>query len=82
MKYYFIAGEASGDMHAGNCMREFKLLDPKENFAFTGGDVMEEVSGKKAAIHIKEMNFMGFVDVLKNIGTIKKNFKKVKYRNI
>jgi len=78
MKYYFIAGEASGDMHAGNCMREIKLLDPQANFAFTGGDVMEEVSGKKAAIHIKEMNFMGFVDVLKNIGTIKKNFKKVK----
>lgn len=78
MKYYFIAGEASGDMHAGNCMREIKLLDQGADFAFTGGDVMEEVSGKKAGIHIKQMNFMGFVDVLKNIGTIKKNFKKVK----
>ena len=78
MKYYFIAGEASGDLHAGNCMRELKKLDAHADFAFTGGDVMEEVSGKKADIHIKNMNFMGFVDVLKNIGTIRKNFKKVK----
>jgi lipid-A-disaccharide synthase len=78
MKYYFISGEASGDMHAGNCMRELKKLDHQADFAFTGGDVMEEVSGKKASIHISEMNFMGFIDVLKNIGTIQKNFKKVK----
>ncbi len=78
MKYYFIAGEASGDLHAGNCMRELIALDKSADFAFTGGDLMQEVTGKKAAIHINQMAFMGFIDVLKNIGTIQKNFKIVK----
>jgi len=78
MKYYFIAGEASGDLHASNCMREMIKLDTKAEFAFTGGDLMQEVSGVKPAIHIQQMAFMGFVDVLKNIRTIKKNFEIVK----
>jgi lipid-A-disaccharide synthase len=78
MKYYFIAGEASGDLHGSNCMREIRKKDEKAMFAFTGGDLMEEVSGEKADIHIKRMAFMGFVDVLKNIRTIRKNFKIVK----
>lgn len=78
MKYYFIAGEPSGDLHAGNCMREILKLDEKAEFAYTGGDLMQQVSGRKPSIHIKEMAFMGFVDVLKNIRTIKKNFKTVK----
>lgn len=59
-------------------MRELKKLDSGAEFAFTGGDYMIEVSNCKPAIHIREMNFMGFIDVLKNIATIKKNFKKVK----
>jgi lipid-A-disaccharide synthase len=78
MKYYFIAGEASGDLHASNCMREVLKSDPTAEFAFTGGELMEEVSKRKATIHIRNMAFMGFVDVLKNISTIKKNFNIVK----
>ncbi|MDI1354555.1 MAG: lipid-A-disaccharide synthase [bacterium] len=78
MKYYLIAGEASGDLHASNAMREIVKLDPQAEFAFTGGDLMEQVAGVKAGIHIKNMAFMGFVDVLKNIRTINKNFKIVK----
>ncbi|WP_317896695.1 lipid-A-disaccharide synthase [Aurantibacillus circumpalustris] len=78
MKYYFIAGEASGDLHGSNCMREIQKLDEDAAFAFTGGDLMEAVSNVKPGIHIKQMAFMGFVDVLKNIRTIKKNFKIVK----
>lgn len=79
MKYYFIAGEASGDLHGSNCMKAIKKIDSAAQFAFTGGDLMEEVAnGVKAGIHIREMAFMGFVDVLKNIGTIRKNFKIVK----
>lgn len=78
MKYYFIAGEASGDLHASNCIIEIQKLDPDAKFAFTGGDLMEKVTGEKAGINIKNMAFMGFVDVLKNIRTIKKNFKIVK----
>ncbi len=78
MKYYFIAGEASGDLHGSNCMKEVLRLDASAQFAFTGGDLMEQVSSVKAGIHINQMAFMGFVDVLKNIGTIRKNFKTVK----
>jgi lipid-A-disaccharide synthase len=78
MKYYFIVGEPSGDLHAGNCMKEILKLDRKAEFAFTGGDLMIEVSRKQPSVHIKDMAFMGFVDVLKNIRTIKKNFKTVK----
>jgi lipid-A-disaccharide synthase len=78
MKYYFIAGEASGDLHGSNTMKEILRLDPAAEFAFTGGDLMEKVSGKAAGIHIRQMAFMGFVDVLKNIRTIRKNFKTVK----
>ncbi|MCW3077135.1 MAG: lipid-A-disaccharide synthase, partial [Bacteroidetes bacterium] len=50
MKYYFIAGEPSGDLHASNTMRELMRLDAKAEFAFTGGDLMEELTKKKAAI--------------------------------
>ena len=78
MKYYFLTGEPSGDLHASNCMKEIMKLDSKADFAFTGGDLMEKLTGKKAAIHIKQMAFMGFIRVLQNIFTIKKNFKIVK----
>lgn len=78
MRYYFIAGEASGDLHAANCMKEIMSLDPNAVFGFTGGDRMAEVTNVQPDIHIREMAFMGFVDVLKNIGTIRKNFKRVK----
>jgi len=79
MKYYFIAGEASGDLHASNCMKEILQIDPLAVFAFTGGDLMENVCRTvKADIHVRQMAFMGFVDVLKNIITIRKNFKTVK----
>lgn len=78
MKYYIIAGEASGDLHGSNAMKEILKLDAKASFGFTGGELMEGVSGRKADVHIRQMAFMGFVDVLKNISSIKKNFKKVK----
>jgi lipid-A-disaccharide synthase len=78
MKYYFIAGEASGDLHAANCIKEILLRDPGAEFGFTGGDKMTEVTGVQPDIHLRDMAFMGFIDVLKNIRTIQKNFKKVK----
>jgi len=78
MKYYFIAGEASGDLHGSNCMKEILRMDADAEFAFTGGSLMEQVSHHKADIHITQMAFMGFIDVLKNIRTIRKNFKTVK----
>jgi lipid-A-disaccharide synthase len=78
MKYYIIAGEASGDLHGSNCMKELMTLDSSAKFAFTGGQLMEQVSRVKATINITQMAFMGFVDVLKNLSHIKKNFKLVR----
>lgn len=78
MKIFFIAGEPSGDLHASNCMKELLRLDPSISFGYTGGPLMEEVTKTKPVISIGEMAFMGFVEVLKNIRTIKKNFTRVK----
>ena len=73
MKYYILAGEPSGDLHASNMMKELLLLDSSIEFRFWGGDLMEAVAHKKPRKHIKDLAFMGFVEVLKNIRTIFKN---------
>lgn len=73
MKYYVIAGEPSGDLHASNMMKELLLLDNSIEFRFWGGDLMEAVTHQKPRKHIKDLAFMGFVEVLKNIRTIFKN---------
>ncbi len=72
MKYFLVAGEASGDLHASNLMREILLLDPKAEFRFFGGDQMASVGGTLLK-HYREMAFMGFVAVLLNAKTILKN---------
>lgn len=77
MKYFLIAGEASGDLHASNLMEQIKHLDQEAEFQFLGGDLMEKF-GTKALIHYRKMAFMGFINVLKNIGTIKKNLALTK----
>ena len=73
MKYYILAGEPSGDLHASNMMKELLLLDSSIEFRFWGGDLMEAVAHQKPRKHIKDLAFMGFVEVLKNIRTIFKN---------
>ncbi len=72
MKYYIIAGEASGDLHGSNLMKELKLLDPEANFRFWGGDLMQKVGGKMV-MHYRDIAFMGFIEVVKNLATILKN---------
>lgn len=74
MKYYIIAGEASGDLHAGNLIKEFKTLDTNSEFRGFGGDNMEK-QGANITLHYSEMAFMGVWEVLKNLKTIKRNFK-------
>ncbi len=59
-------------------MKELKHLDAQSDFCFLGGDLMERVAGRKPTIHIKQMAFMGFVDVAKNIVSIRQNFKLAK----
>lgn len=72
MKYYIIAGEASGDLHGANLMKEIILLDPKASFRCWGGDLMKEQGGHLVK-HYKDIAFMGFKEVLVNISTILRN---------
>lgn len=74
MKYFLIAGEASGDLHASNLMAALKEKDPEADFRFFGGDLMQAVSGTLVK-HYKEMAFMGFIPVLLNLRTILNNMK-------
>jgi lipid-A-disaccharide synthase len=69
MNYYFIAGEASGDLHAANLIKELRINDVNANIRAWGGDRM----GREGAVlvkHYKDLAFMGFVEVLKNLRTI------------
>jgi len=74
MKYYIIAGEASGDLHASNLMKEIKSLDNIAEFRCWGGDLMREQGGE-LVMHYKDIAYMGFVEVLAHMGTILKNIK-------
>ncbi len=77
MKYYLIAGEASGDLHASNLMKALKQKDPNATFRFWGGDLMQAVGGTRVT-HYQELAFMGIWEVLKNITTLSKYVKKCK----
>ena len=74
MRYFLIAGEASGDLHASNLMAALKEKDPEADFRFFGGDLMQAVGGTLVK-HYKEMAFMGFIPVLLNLRTILNNMK-------
>lgn len=74
MKYFLIAGEASGDLHASNLMAALKEQDREADFRFFGGDLMRAVGGTLVK-HYKEMAFMGFIPVLLNLRTILNNMK-------
>lgn len=72
MKYYLIAGEASGDLHGANLMRALAEIDPQAQFRFWGGDRMEAVGGKLIK-HYRDLAFMGFWEVVTNLRTILRN---------
>lgn len=69
MKYYIIAGEASGDLHGSNLMKALKTVDHHAEFRFWGGDLMEAVGGTLVK-HYKERSYMGFAEVLLNLRKI------------
>jgi lipid-A-disaccharide synthase len=77
MKYYLVAGEASGDLHGANLMKALKERDPGAQFRFFGGDLMQAEGGKPVK-HIADMAFMGFIEVVFNLRTIFKNLKLCK----
>jgi len=74
MKYYIIAGEASGDLHGSNLIKELKKLDESADIRCWGGDMMEQAGGHLVK-HYRDLAFMGFAEVVKNLGTILKNLK-------
>lgn len=77
MRYYLIAGEASGDLHGSGLMKSILREDPAAEFRFYGGDMMSKTGGTLVK-HYREMAFMGFVDVLANIRTITRNLRHCK----
>ena len=74
MKYYIISGEASGDLHGSNLIKQLLLLDANANVHCWGGDLMQ-AAGAKLIKHYKELAFMGFAEVVKNLPTIFRNIK-------
>jgi lipid-A-disaccharide synthase len=77
MRYYLIAGEASGDLHGSNLIKEIKKRDEHAVMRCWGGELMEQ-AGAIVDKHYRELAFMGFTEVLMNIRTIFKNFKRCK----
>ena len=77
MKYFLIAGEASGDLHGANLMRSLKVEDSEAEFRYFGGEMMKAEGGTLTK-HISNLAFMGFVEVLKNIRVIMRNLKQAK----
>jgi lipid-A-disaccharide synthase len=74
LKLYIIAGEASGDLHGSNLMKHLKAENSEIEFRFWGGDKMQQQGGTLVK-HIKDLAFMGFLEVLKNIKTILNNIR-------
>jgi lipid-A-disaccharide synthase len=72
MKYYIIAGEASGDLHGSNLIKELKKADPSANIRCWGGDKMQQAGGELVK-HYRDLAFMGFTEVLMNLRTIFRN---------
>ncbi|MHC1708163.1 MAG: lipid-A-disaccharide synthase [Bacteroidales bacterium] len=77
MKYYIIAGEASGDLHGSNLMKAIRERDPLAEFRCWGGDLMAE-QGAELVKHYKDLAFMGFIEVALHLKTILRNMKTCK----
>ena len=74
MKYYLISGEASGDLHGSNLIKQLKLIDSTTSVRCWGGDLME-AAGAELVKHYRDLAFMGFAEVVKNLPTIFKNIR-------
>lgn len=74
MKYYIIAGEASGDLHGSSLMRSLSVLDPGAEFRIWGGDLMQGEGGVLVR-HYRDLAYMGFVEVAVHLGTILRNIR-------
>lgn len=77
MKYFILSGEASGDLHGANLIKALKKEDPNAQIKAWGGDLMEK-AGASIVKHYRDLAFMGFLEVVKNLPTILQNFKACK----
>jgi lipid-A-disaccharide synthase len=77
MKYFFVAGERSGDLHASNLIKAIKEKDSSASFRGFGGEYMQE-AGMQLLVHYHEMAYMGFLEVLKNLPAIWKYLRQCK----
>lgn len=75
MKYFFSAGEASGDLHAAQVIKELKKLQPDAEIRFLGGDEMAAAAGRAPEIHYSRMAYMGFLDVARHLPDVLGNLK-------
>lgn len=78
MKYFFSAGEASGDLHASMVIRYLRGLDPRADITFLGGDAMAAETGRKPLIHYRDMAYMGFIEVATHLPQVMGNLSKAK----
>ena len=78
MKYFFSAGEASGDVHAAQVIRELRRLDGSAEIAFLGGDEMAAAAGRDPLIHYRRMAYMGFIDVARHLPEVLGNLSAAK----
>lgn len=77
MRYFIIAGEQSGDLHGSNLVKELLIADKNAEIICWGGDLMES-AGARLLVHYRELAFMGFVAVIKNLGKIARNIRLCK----
>ena len=76
MKYYLIAGEPSGDLHGANLIDGLRKADPQAQFRFWGGDRMAAAGGAENLVrHYRETSFFGIVQVIANLGTIRRQMR-------
>lgn len=77
MKYFLIAGEASGDLHASRLMNSLKKFDPNANFRFIGGELMSNIGGTRVQ-DLKKISYMGFIPVICHLPEIIRTLKNCK----
>ncbi len=73
MHYFLIAGEASGDLHGSHLIRAILERDPDATITFLGGDAMAAACGEQPLVHYREMAYMGFSEVIRNLGAVRRN---------
>ena len=79
MKYFFSAGEASGDLHAGELIKAIAGIDPDAGFAFLGGDCMTAAAGGiSPVIHYRDMAYMGFCEVIRHLPDVGRNLRRAR----